>query len=127
MFAFSLSSSEGSQSRVPSAASVILTPFGSVGSWSVLVSDGRRTAVYAQGGAVDERRLGGTEKDGQLGDLLWFDEAFDRGFIKHDLLDHLVLRDSTRTGLIGDLPLDERRPHVSRTDAIGRYAFGSSL
>src|SRR5215207_1085072 len=122
MFAYSLSSSEGSQSRVPSAASVILSPL-----LSVLPSGGRRAAVYAQGRAVDERRLGCTEKGSELGDLLWFDEAFDCGFIKHDLLDHLVLGDSTDSGLVGDLSLDEWRPHVGRADAIRRYAFGPSF
>src|SRR5919202_3520235 len=129
MLAFSLNSSEGSQSRVPSAASVMRVPLYPLYclSRNVYASAGRRSAVHGQGSAVDERRLGRAEEGAKLGDLLGFDEAFDRGSLEHHLLYNLVLRDPAGPGLVGDLVLDERRPHVGRADAVRRDAFGASL
>src|SRR5215210_6834837 len=129
MLVFSLNSSEGSQSRVPSAASVIRTPpVGSSGSsWNVAASMGRPSAVHGQGRAGDKRGLGRAQKGDELGDLDRLDEAFDRGVRQHDLLDHLCFRYPPGPGLTGDLAFDERCPHEGRADAVRRYAFGPSL
>src|ERR671932_1018478 len=120
MFALSLNPSEGSQSRVPSAVSVISIP-------SPLALSRRPPTVHREGRAVDERSLGGAEEGGNLGHLLRLYEALYRGLGEHDLLDHLFLGDPVHTGLVGDLVLHQRRAHVGGADAVGGHSFGSAL
>src|SRR5919107_965803 len=121
MFAFSLNSSEGSQSGVPSAASVIRTSLSSLFAIVFRSPRGRRATIHRQGSAAHERRLRGAEKRGHLGHLLGLDEAFYRRSRKHYLLYNFVLRYPSGPGLIGDLPLHERRPDVGWADGVRRH------
>src|SRR5215210_13650 len=100
MTALSFSSAGGSQSRVPSAVSVMPYP---------LFLAGRPPAVHDDRRAVDERSLLRAQESSDLGDLFRFDQALDRGLREHDLLDHLVLGYPVDPGLVRYLLLHQRR------------------
>src|SRR5215204_1493537 len=116
MTALSFSSPGGSQSRVPSAVSVM--PY---------LLSGRPPAVHDYRCAVYERSLLRAQEEGQLCDLFRLDKAFDRGLREHDLLDHLVLGDPMDPGLVRYLLLHQRRLHVRRVYAVGGDASGPTL
>src|SRR5829696_340011 len=92
MTALSFSSAEGSQSRVPSAVSVMPYP---------LFLAGRPPAIHDNRRAVYERSLLRAQEHDEFGHLFRFDQALDRGLCEHDLLDHLVLGDPVDLGLDG--------------------------
>ena len=54
-------------------------------------------------------------RDG-VGDLGRLEQALERLRREEDVLEHALLGDPVRTGLVGDLLLDERGPHVARAD-----------
>ena len=55
-------------------------------------------------------------------DLLGFDQPLDRALRQQHLLEHLVLGDAVRAGLIGDLLGHQRGSHVAGVDAVARHA-----
>src|SRR5829696_9957216 len=66
-------------------------------------SAGRPSTVHRDGRAVYVRRLGPAEEGDHLGNLRRLDETLDSGRFQYDLLDHLILGDPARAGLVGDL------------------------
>src|SRR5215203_5367621 len=63
-------------------------------------SAGCPPAVHRQRRPVYVRRLGPAEESDDLGNLFGLDEAFDSGRFQYDLLDHLMLGDPVRAGLV---------------------------
>ncbi len=70
----------------------------------------------------------GREQQGHTGHVFGGGELAVDGLLEHDLLDHVVLTDTQRLGLLRDLLLHQRRTDKAGADHIGAHAvFGAFL
>src|SRR5262245_51255245 len=72
------------------------------------------------------RRKGGQEQRG-FGHVIDRGEFAVHGFLQHDGLDDILLGDSERLGLLGDLLVDKRRANEAGTDHIGPHPMCCTL
>src|SRR5438067_5147470 len=75
-------------------------------------------AVDGLGGAGDAGGGVGAQEGGQGGHVGGLEQLFARGGGEHDLLDNLLARDVVLARQVVDLSVDQRRPHVARTDRV---------
>src|SRR5918999_3566812 len=120
MLAFSLSSSEGSQSRVPSAASVMRSPFLSFCWYPERARSGAIHPSPTVMEAPSMNALRRAEECHRFRDFLRFGQALDRECRKHHLLEPYVAAPGQQPGEpLGQWPMVPTSP----TNAPGFSSF----
>ena len=85
------------------------------------------TPVHGVGGSGDHGRIRTDQPADQGRDFLRLDQTLDSVMHQHDRFQHLRLRKSVKSGLVGDLLLHQRRPDVAGVDAVARHAVRTAL